>query len=198
MRILFLHNTYQQAGGEDAVANREAALLRKFGHAVHLHSVSNDSIRSFVRKVITAWQVPYSRWGRREALRIIKKTRPDVLHVHNFFPLLTPSIYDACRKERVPVVQTLHNYRTICAGALLMRDGKPCEDCIKGTSYQAALHGCYRGSRWGSLAVARMIDIHRRQNTWASKVDRFIALSNFSKEKFVEGGFPSDKNRGQT
>ena len=193
MRILLLHNTYQQAGGEDAVVAREAALLRKFGHEVYLHCVSNDSIQGFFRKAITAWRAPYSPWGRRETKRIIKETRPDILHVHNFFPLLTPSVYDACKEENLPVVQTLHNYRTICAGALLMRDGKPCEDCVQGSPYQAVLHGCYRGSKWGSLAVARMIDTHQRQKTWARKVDRFIALSQFSKNKFIEGGFPSEK-----
>jgi len=193
MRILILHNTYQQAGGEDAVVAQETALLRNFGHEVHLHMVSNNTIQGLWRKLTTAWQTPYSRWGRRETMRIIKKTAPDIVHVHNFFPLLSPSVYDACREAKVPVVQTLHNYRTICAAALLLRDGKPCEDCIKGTPYQAVLHGCYRGSRLGSLAVARMIDTHRRQGNWATKVDRYIALTEFSKGKFVEAGFPAEK-----
>ena len=191
--ILLIHNTYQQAGGEDAVVTREAALLRENGHEVRLHSVSNDTIRGPWRKAITAWRTPYSRWGRRQVTRSINETGPDIVHAHNFFPLLSPSVYDACRDAGVAVVQTLHNYRTICAGALLMRDGKLCEDCIKGTPYQAVSHGCYRDSRLGSLAVARMIDIHRRQGTWAKKVDRFIALSEFSKGKFVEGGLPSEK-----
>lgn len=192
-RVLILHNHYQQSGGEDVVVVNEEALLRAHGHEVYLHSVSNDSIRGLLSKVVTAWQTPYSRWGCREAERIIEKTRPDVVHVHNFFPLLTPSVYDACRKAKVPVVQTLHNYRTICPGALLMRDGKPCEDCIQGTAYQAVLHGCYRGSRLGSLAVARMVETHRRLGTWINKVDRFIALVEFSKRKFMEAGFPSEK-----
>jgi glycosyltransferase involved in cell wall biosynthesis len=191
--ILIIHNAYQQAGGEDAVVTKEATLLRENGHQVRLHSVSNDAIQKLWDKVVTAWRTPYSRWGRRETLRIIKRFAPDVVHVHNFFPLLSPSIYDACRDAGVAVVQTLHNYRTICAGALLMRDGKLCEDCIQGTPYQAVLHGCYRDSRLGSLAVARMIDVHRRGGTWAERVDRFIALTEFSKEKFVEAGLPSEK-----
>jgi glycosyltransferase involved in cell wall biosynthesis len=193
MKILLIHNTYQQAGGEDVVVASEGPLLQKHGHEVHLHSVSNNTIQGLWRKLIAAWHTPYSRWSRRETLRIIKEIAPDVVHVHNFFPLLSPSVYDACRDSGVAVVQTLHNYRTICAGALLMREGKPCEDCIKGTPYQAVLHGCYRGSRLGSLAVARMIDTHRRQGTWATKVDRFIALTEFSKGKFVEAGLPSEK-----
>src|SRR5438132_606834 len=91
------------------------------------------------------------------------------------------------------VVQTLHNYRTICPGALLTRNGRPCEDCIGASPYQAALHGCYRGSRVGSLAVARMVDTHRRRGTWCHKVDRFIALSSFAQGKFVAAGFPADR-----
>ncbi len=193
MRINILHNTYQQAGGEDSVVASEEVLLRQHGHEVHLHRVSNDSIQGVWRKITTGLKTHYSSWGRREAMRMVAKNRPDVVHVHNFFPLLTPSIYDAFQEANVPVVQTLHNYRTICAGALLMRAGKPCEDCIQGTPYQAVLHACYRDSRVGSLAVARMVDHHRRRKTWATKVGRFIALTEFSKQKFVAAGFPPEK-----
>jgi hypothetical protein len=116
--------------------------------------------------------------------REIAEFAPDVVHVHNFYPLLTPSIYDACREAGVPVVQTLHNYRTVCANGLLMRQGAPCEDCIGGSPWQAVLHGCYRESRPASAALARMIATHRRRRTWQTKVDRFIALSEFSKSRF--------------
>jgi glycosyltransferase involved in cell wall biosynthesis len=118
---------------------------------------------------------------------------PDIVHVHNFFPLLTPAAYDAILEAGVPVVQTLHNYRTICAGALLMRAGKPCEDCVQGSPYQAVIHGCYRGSRLGSLAVARMVNYHRKKRTWSNKVDLFIALSEFARQKFIAAGFPADR-----
>ena len=172
---------------------RETALLRNFGHDVHLHMVSNDTIQGFWAGIVTGWRASYSPWGKKEISKDLIKFRPDVVHVHNFFPLLTPSVYDACRDAKVPVVQTLHNFRTICAGALLMRDGKPCEDCIKRTPYLGALHGCYRNSKLGSLAVARMIDVHRRRGTWSEKVDRFIALTEFSKKKFEEAGFPAER-----
>ncbi|MEE8528448.1 MAG: glycosyltransferase, partial [Gammaproteobacteria bacterium] len=147
MRILQVHNAYQQAGGEDAVVEQEGALLAGRGHDVRLWSVSNDEIGGAWAKLRTAWQVPYSQGARRQLGRVIADFAPDVVHVHNFFPLITPSVYDACRDAGVPVVQTLHNYRTICAGALLLRNGRPCEDCIGGSPYQGALHGCYRGSR---------------------------------------------------
>ena len=172
---------------------RETALLRNYGHDVHLHMVSNDTIQGFWAGVVTGWRASYSTLGKQETSKILTKFQPDIVHVHNFFPLLTPSIYDACRETKIPVVQTLHNFRTICAGALLMRNGKPCEDCIKRTPYLGALHGCYRNSRLGSLAVARMIDVHRRRGTWSEKVDRFIALTEFSKKKFEEAGFPAER-----
>lgn len=193
MNILILHNTYQQAGGEDQVVANESALLRQNGDTVILHTVSNDGIKGFWRKMATAWQVPYSRSVRKEILEVIEAERPDVVHVHNIFPLLTPSVYDACREAGVPVVQTLHNYRNICPGSLLMREGEVCEKCIQGSPYQAVLHKCYRDSRLGSLAVARMVDFHRRRGTWLTKVDCFIAPTGFSKSKFVEAGFPPKK-----
>ena len=193
MRVLIVHNSYQQAGGEDTVVANEHALLEKHGWETRLWSVSNDVIAGTWSKITAAMHATYSRPAREELARLIAEFRPAVVHVHNFFPLLSPSVYDACRAAGVAVVQTLHNYRTICAGALLMRDGRPCEDCIGGSPYQGALHGCYRGSRIGSLAVARMVDTHRRRGTWSHKVDRFIALSVFSKSKFVAAGFPADR-----
>jgi glycosyltransferase involved in cell wall biosynthesis len=193
LRILIVHNRYQLAGGEDTVVANEHALLEQNGCEVRLWSVTNDAIDGAWSKIRAAMQAPYSRPARDELARIIVEFSPAVVHVHNFFPLLSPSVYDACRAAGAAVVQTLHNYRTICPGALLSRNGRPCEDCIGGSPYQAALHGCYRGSRVGSLAAARMVDIHRRRGTWSQKVDRFIALSAFAKSKFVAAGFPLDR-----
>ena len=193
MRVLIVHNRYQLAGGEDTVVASELALLQQNGCHARLWSVSNDEIDGTWSKIKAAVESSYSRPARNQLARIISEFAPTVVHVHNFFPLLSPSVYDACRAAGVAVVQTLHNYRTICPGAQLVRDGHPCEDCIDGSPYQAALHGCYRGSRVGSLAVASMVDIHRRRGTWSRKVDRFIALTAFAKSKFVAGGFPADR-----
>jgi glycosyltransferase involved in cell wall biosynthesis len=138
-------------------------------------------------------QASYSVDAKQRMVRAIRKFEPDIVHVHNFFPLLTPSIYDACYDAGVPVVQTLHNYRTICASALLMRAGRICEDCVGDTPWQAVLHGCYRESRLASVPMAHMIAMHRRRGTWQRKVRRFIALTEFAKERFVAAGFPSDR-----
>jgi glycosyltransferase involved in cell wall biosynthesis len=193
MRVLIVHNRYQYAGGEETVVANEHALLERHGCETRLWSVNNDGIASTWSKITAAVHATYSRPAREELARVIAEFRPAVVHVHNFFPLLSPSVYDACRAAGVAVVQTLHNYRTICPGSLLSRDGHPCEDCIGASPYQGALHGCYRGSRIGSLAVARMVDTHRRRGTWSNKVDRFIALSAFSKTKFVAAGFPANR-----
>lgn len=194
MKILQVHNYYQHAGGEDNVVAAEAELLRSRGNEVELWSVDNKNLpgglSGKLKTALTAAYSPNSRALGREKLRFFK---PDIVHVHNFFPLITPSVYDACRDEAVPVVQTLHNYRLICPGALLMRDGHICERCISGSPYQAARYGCYKGSRLGSLVVADMVARHRRQGTWRHKVDRFIALTEFAKDKFVQAGFPAEK-----
>jgi len=193
MRVLLVHNEYVYAGGEDVVATAECALLESYGHEVRRVIVSNRNINRLSDKLLTAWQAPYSGRSRRRMDAHIAEFNPDVVHVHNFFPILTPSIYDACADARVPVVQTLHNYRLICPQALLLRNGKPCEKCVTGSAYHAVLYGCYRGSRLVSLVPARMVSINRRRGTWRGKVTRYIALTRFAKEKFIEGGLLAHK-----
>lgn len=171
----------------------ERSLLEANGHKVALFIVNNDVIKGFKGKIKTALNIVYSKTSKKKVWLEISKFQPDLVHVHNFFPLLTPSIYDACHEAGVPIVQTLHNYRTICPGALLMRAGRVCEECVVGSAYKAVLYGCYRKSRLGTLSVARMVEFHRKKRTWAEKVDRFIALTSFAKSKFMEAGFPESK-----
>ncbi len=192
MKILLVHNEYKIRGGEDEVFERESTLLADHGHVVNTFSVSNESI-TFWNKITTALQTPYSRAARNRLTSVIRNFLPDIVHVHNFFPLLTPSIYDACVPAGVPVVQTLHNYRIMCPGALFMHNGVICEKCLGSSPYHSVLRRCYRDSIIGTLLVAFMVDLHRRLGTWHRKVDRFIALTQFAKNKFVEGGFPSQK-----
>ncbi len=193
MRILQVHNHYQHAGGEDAVVCAENTLLKKEGNEVLLYEVNNNSIQGIVSKLKVALSVSYSASSRDSLIRELDTFEPDIVHVHNFFPILTPAIYDACHNVGVPVVQTLHNYRTVCPGALLMRDGHVCEDCITGSAYQSVLYGCYRNSHIGSFILARMIEAHRNRQTWQNKVERYIALTKFAKEKFIQAGFPEQK-----
>jgi len=195
MRILVIHNRYQQAGGEDAVAENESRLLADRGHEVRLATRSNSEIAGLAGQIQAMRSVAYSTTGRDWAASHIAEFRPDVVHVHNFFPLISPAVFDATRKAGVPSVLTLHNFRITCAGGMLLRDGRPCEKCLAGSPGWGVVHRCYRGSFAGSAAVAHMIRRHRRQNTWARSVDRIAVLSEFSRRKFIEAGIPAHKMR---
>ncbi|MCE2509400.1 MAG: glycosyltransferase family 4 protein [Alphaproteobacteria bacterium] len=195
MRILLVHNFYQQAGGEDAVFANEHALLAAHGHEVRKLTITNDAVRGAFRVLKTALVTPYSAAARRRMAASLAEHEPDLVHVHNFFPLFTPSIFDACLEAGVASVMTLHNYRLICPAATLYRSGHVCEECVTGSPYRAVLHGCYRGSQPGSLAVARMVKRHRAAGTWQTRPDRFIALTEFARQKFIEGGLPEDRIR---
>lgn len=193
MKIILVHNYYQEYGGEDAVVHSEMSLLRMQGHKVELFALDNDDINSLGKKVKTWLWASYSKTSRHRLRSQIFRLRPDVVHVHNFFPLLTPSVYDAAHDANVPIIQTLHNFRTICPGAFLMNRGKTCEKCLTSSAYRSILYGCYRNSRLGTIAVAHMVQTHRNRQTWSKKVDRFIVLTNFCKKKFVKGLFPANK-----
>lgn len=194
MRVLLLHNCYQISGGEDVVVQAEKALLEANGHDVNLIEASNDNIVGCLEKAKAAVSSIYSpssmRWVRTEIARF----SPDIVHVHNFFPLLSPSVYYACREAKVPVVQTLHNYRLLCTNGYLFREGRVCEDCIgKGFPWSGVSHGCYRGSKVGTAVVATMQSVHRKLQTWTKMVDTYIALTEFAQQKFVQGGLPAEK-----
>lgn len=194
MRILVLHNTYRETGGEDVVVARECELLRANGNEVCLLAVSNASVRSTWDKVKVAVQVPYSPAAREQVAATIASFRPDVAHVHNFVPLLSPAAYDACWAASVPTVQSLHNYRLMCANGLFLRDNSVCEDCCgRLVPWPGVLYACYRGSRGASAAVATMLVIHRLRGTWADKVGVYIALTEFARAKFIQGGIPASK-----
>lgn len=190
MRIAQVHNLYQIAGGEDRVVELERALLVEHGHEVVPYLVTNDDIKGLRKKVAVFSRTPYSQPARKVFEQWLASQRPDVVHVHNFFPLLSPSIYDACAALGVPVVQTLHNFRTLCAGALLLRDGKFCDLCVGRLPLPGILHRCYRGSLAGSIAVAAMTMSYRRQR---HRVHRFIALSRFAADVFARAGVPAER-----
>ena len=193
MRILIVHNRYQQPGGEDAAVGHEQNLLRAAGHDVALAVVGNQSIETFGQKARAAYHAAYSPSGLEWMRRQLGVHRPDLVQAHNVFPLLTPSIYDACEQAAVPVIQTLHNFRVTCAAATLLRQGSICEKCIGNTPYWAAIHRCYRDSLAGSLVMAHMIDFHRRRGTWRNKVQLFFALTEFARQKYIAAGVPGER-----
>jgi glycosyltransferase involved in cell wall biosynthesis len=194
MRILILHNHYQQAGGEDVVVANESGMLATYGHEVKVYAVSNETLRTGWAAATALCRASYSSASRRQVAAEIHRFRPDVVHVHNFFPLLTPSVYDACHAARIPVVQSLHNYRLLCLNAEFFRQGHVCEECLgKMVAWPGVLHGCYRRSRGASGAVAAMQTLNRLRRTWIDKVDLYIALTEFARSRFIQGGLPAQK-----
>jgi len=193
MKILVAHNYYQQRGGEDTVFENEVRLLGSAGHDVHTLVVSNDTIASPIDKALTMMRTVENPIGVAAMVRAVKAFRPALVHVHNFFPLLSPGVYGVCHRAGIPVVQTLHNYRAICGAALLLRRGKICRLCVDGSPLWGVVHRCYRGSVVGSVAAARMISSHRHRRTWSTAVDRYIALSEFGRSIFVGAGFPAGR-----
>jgi len=195
MKILQVHNYYQSPGGEDAVLSNEYKLLASYGHEVFQYTKTNEEIDNFniFQKGKLFLNAIYSSSTFEEVLKIIEEHKPDICHVHNTLALITPSVYYVCKRMRVPVVQTLHNYRLICANASLFRNGKVCEECIGKSLYHSIKYGCYRGSRLQSFVLARTVEWNKKHNTWNNLIDAYIALTEFSKRKFVEGGLPESK-----
>jgi glycosyltransferase involved in cell wall biosynthesis len=193
MKILVAHNSYQQAGGEDRCVADEVALLQARGHQVTQYRLSNDRIDAMSRLALASRTI-WSQSAFGELRELFRTHRPQVAHFHNTFPLMSAAAYYAARAEGVPVVQTLHNFRLCCANALLFREGEVCEACLgKNAPWRGIVHKCYRGSRSASAAVAAMIAVHRTLGTWRSAVDVYIALTESSRRKLVEGGLPAGK-----
>jgi glycosyltransferase involved in cell wall biosynthesis len=193
MKILVIHNKYQIVGGEDTVLKNEVELLINNGNEVILHTVNNESIVSFLDKFITLLSVPFSFSSYNVMKKLLLTIMPDVVHVHNYFPLLSPSIFYACNKLKIPVVHTLHNYRAVCPTALLMHNGQLNETSIKNSSWWSVSKRVYRGSFIGSFSLACMVELHKKMGTWQTKVNRFIALTEFSRSKYIEAGWPENK-----
>lgn len=193
MRVLMLHNRYLLPGGEDKSTEAEVELLREHGHEVVLHEETNERVGELGR-LRTALRATWSFESRAIVRRLIREHRPDIVHVQNFFPLLSPSVYYAAAAENVPVVQTVRNFRLFCPGAYLLRDDDVCEDCLRRyLPWPGIVRGCYRHSRAGSSAVALMIVFHRLAGTWRKKVTTYVALTSFSRQKLIEGGIPPSK-----
>lgn len=192
IRILIAHNAYQQRGGEDSVVEGEIALLRRRGHTAQLYSRHNVEIHELNRLALAADTIWSSRTFK-EISVAIRDFQPDVIHVHNTFPLMSPSLYWAADSQRIPVVQTLHNYRLLCPQAMLLREGKVCEACLGRLPLSGVLHGCYRGSRLQTAKLGAMLGVHRALGTYRDKVTRYIALNEFCRAKFVAGGLPTER-----
>lgn len=192
LKVLVVHNAYQQKGGEDSVMQAEVTMLSEHGHSVELFLRHNDAI-THMPQAILALQTFWSATAAREFEALLSSFEPDVVHVHNTFPLISPSIYWVAHRLGVPVVQTLHNFRMLCPQAMFLRKGKVCEDCLGKVPWRGSVRGCYRDSRLQSTVLAGMVTLHRGIGTWRNKVTRYIALNEFCRSKFIAGGLPAER-----
>ena len=193
MRILQVHNYYQQPGGEDQVVATEALFLRARGHEVGQYTMHNDEIDGAGRLQL-AGKTMWNQRAYTELRATLRNTGSAVMHVHNTVPLISPAAYYAARKEKIPVVQTLHNYRLLCPAATMYRDGKVCSLCVnKAVAWPAVTNACYRGSAGASGVLAGMLMAHRVMGTWANQVTKYVALTEFAREQFIRGGLPAEK-----
>jgi glycosyltransferase involved in cell wall biosynthesis len=195
LSVLCVHNRYIQPGGEDQVFESEAQLLTENGVRVEKVEEQTTYPSGLVRKIGAAVDCVWSRSWHHEFKTVLRRVRPDVVHIHNFFSVISPSVYYACKEEGVPVVQTLHNYRLACPAASFYRDGKICEECLDRGPFHAVRYGCYRDSKLATAALAAMLEVHRRKNTWSEMVDCYVALTEFAREKMIQGGLPAEKIR---
>ncbi|NJK47364.1 glycosyltransferase family 4 protein [Candidatus Gracilibacteria bacterium] len=193
MRILSIHNNYQIRGGEDESRQAEERLLREMGHQVDAYEENNDRIANLNRAQV-AIRTVWSQEAYQTVRQKLQQSRSDIVHVQNFFPLISPSVYYAAQAEGVPVVQTLRNYRLICPNGLFFRDNRVCEDCLgKFVPYPGIVHACYRQNRAATGVTAAMLTVHRALHTWSEQVNLFISLSEFARQKFIQAGISQDK-----
>ncbi|MEV5952191.1 glycosyltransferase [Streptomyces sp. NPDC051987] len=195
MHVLVVHNRYgsAQPSGENKVVDQEAELLRAAGHRVGVFERRSDDIgaMSLLAKVAVPLRVPWNPAVRAELAARLRAERPDVVHVHNVFPLLSPAVLAACADAGVPAVATLHNYTQVCPPGTLQRDGRPCTECVGATPLPAVRHGCYRGSRLATVPLAVSLAANRRR--WWSGVERFLCISAAQREVLVRSGMPAER-----
>jgi glycosyltransferase involved in cell wall biosynthesis len=195
MKIILVHSYYKQRGGEDESVEAEVRVLREYGHQVMEFYETNSRIQSGSGLMLAAKAI-WSWTAYRALVLLIRKERPDVVVMHNLLPLISPSVMYACRWNGVPVIQYLQNFRRLCPSAILYRDGHVCEACIgRWVAWPGIRYHCYRNSLAATATVAAINAVHRLLRTWSCCVDRYIAVSEFTKAKCVEGGIPAGKIR---
>lgn len=183
-RVLIVHNYYQIPGGEDTVVSNERKMLEDNGHDVFMYSRHNDEIKKkgIIGKLLLPFETIYSLKTTRDIKKIVKEKKIDIVHIHNTFPLISPSIYSVSKKAGVKVVQTVHNFRLLCPAATFARDNKICEDCVNKGLLNSIKHNCYRNSKLQTIIAASMLKFNRIIGSY-KKVDAYIALTEFNKEK---------------
>jgi glycosyltransferase involved in cell wall biosynthesis len=195
VKIILVHCHYQQTGGEDVVLELERRLLENAGHQIVVFRRSNREVNSYpgVKRLVLIQKAVWNDDARKEFADLLRAEKPDLVHVHNTWVMISPSIYAACREAGVPVVKTLHNYQLLCPAGTFFRDGTICEECMEHTLWRSVRYKCYRNSRSDTAAAALMLAVHRARGTWERDVTSYIVLTEFARKKFLQGGLPAEK-----
>lgn len=194
MKVLIVHNDYGKYSGEEAVVDKMAAMLRNHGHEVAFYRLtsagSRESLGDKVHGFAAGIYSPSGVRGMREALR---RERPDVVNVHNLYPFISPAALRECSKAGVPVVMTVHNFRLVCPTGLFMRDGRPCELCLRrGNEWGCIRYNCEH-SRLKSLGYALRNAVARCTGAYRKNVSAYACITDFQRRKLTEAGFPPDR-----
>ena len=195
MKILQVHNVYIGKTGEETVVAEEKKVLEQQGHEVVQFVKDNGNLSDLgiIDKLKVYSSLLSSKAIARELAEYIDTEKPDVCHVHNTFPIITPVVYEVCQQKGLPVIQTLHNYKMVCTNSLMFREGDICEKCLNKSLYNSVKYKCYRNSYMATALQAHVIQHHRQKGTWQHMIDRYVCLTDFHKEKLVSGGMPADK-----
>ncbi len=190
MRVMLVHAQYRQYGGEDAAVAAELAELPRHGFTVSSFIARNVALEA-QSQPRAGLHALWSKTVYRDLSQRIAEQRPDLLHVHNLFPALSASVYAAARQQGVALVQSLHNFRLYCANGLFLRDNADCRLCSQTLlPWPALLHRCHPDGLGMSLAAAGQGLMMRRLGIQRGLVDRFLALSGFSRQQFIAAGLP--------
>lgn len=193
MRILLIHNYYQQPGGEDVVFRAEKALLERMGHNV-ITFVEDNTRLNAMGHLQAAMNAVWSKASQKRLHELIQESRPDVAHSHNTFLMISPAVYYTCKADGVPVVHSLHNQRIFCPKATMFREGRVCDACVgRFYPWPALKYKCYHGSFMQTFVAATMVFFHQWLRTWHRKIDLYITFTEFFRHRFIEWGLPASK-----
>ena len=197
MKILLVHNSHRSgsSSGDDSVFKKEAKLLEENGHTINRFNPCNDEIDKggLIRKITVALQIPWSFNSAKNIRKIVWKEKPDLTHIHNFFPLISPSVYHVLKAAEIPVVQTLHDFRFLCPMAFFMRNESICEECKNGSVFKSIKYGCFKNSIMQTIPVALMLKFHQMLNTLKNNIDGYICLTESQRRIFLDAGFDEER-----
>lgn len=197
MKLLLIHNSHRlgSSSGDDVVLKKESKLLEENGHSIFLFNPCNDEIDEvgLIRKFSLALQIPWSFSSAKHIKKIVCKKKPDLAHIHNFFPLISPSVYHILKTAKIPVVQTLHDFRFLCPMAFFMRNETICEECKNGSVFKSIKYGCFKNSITQTIVVALMLKFHQILNTFKNKIDAYICLTKSQRKIFLDAGFDEER-----